>query len=136
MPDGHHHVFSLRFFYASFILITILFSTACDKKNIPPDIFIGKTKQEVLEILFKESPRLNDGSLNIMTVTSQRKYNNYYHKTMDDAIKDEKLMAAEIWQVDFRKEFAISIFHHETAIELYFENGKVVKYKISNWSKT
>lgn len=25
MPDGHHHVFSLRFFYASFILITILF---------------------------------------------------------------------------------------------------------------
>ena len=124
MPDGHRHVFSLRFFYASFILITILFSTACDKKNMDPNM------------LFKESPRLNDGSLNIMTVTSQRKYNNYYYKTMDDAIKDEKLMAAEIWQVDFRKEFAISIFHHETAIELYFENGKVVKYKISNWSKT
>lgn len=52
MPDGHHHVFSLRFFYASFILMTILFSTACDKKNITPDIFIGKTKQEVLEIIF------------------------------------------------------------------------------------
>lgn len=104
--------------------------------NTAPARFIGKTKQEVLEIIFKESPRLNDGSLNIMTVTSQRKYNNYYYKTMDDAIKDEKLMATEIWQVDFRKEFAISIFHHETAIELYFENGKVVKYKISNWSKT
>ena len=76
MPDGHRHVFSLRFFYASFILITILFSTACDKKNMDPNMFIGKTKQEVLEIIFKESPRLNDGSLNIMTVTSQRKYNN------------------------------------------------------------
>ena len=136
MPDRHHHVFSLRFFYASFILMTILFSTACDKKNITPDIFIGKTKQEVLEILFKESPRLNDGSLNIMTVTSQRKYNNYYYKTMDDAIKDEKLMTAEIWQVDFRKEFAISIFQHVKAIELYFKEGKVIRYEISKWKKT
>ena len=136
MPDGHHHVFSLRFFYALFILITILFSTACDKKNIPPDIFIGKTKQEVLEIIFKESPRLNDGSLNIMTVTSQRKYNNYYYKTMNDAVKDEKLMTAEIWQIDFRKEFAISIFQHVKAIELYFKDGKVIRYEISNWRKT
>lgn len=56
MPGRHHHVFSLRFFYASFILIAILFSTACDKKNIPPDIFTGKTKQEVLEIFFKDLP--------------------------------------------------------------------------------
>ena len=87
MPDEHRHVFSLRFFYASFILITILFSTACDKKNMDPNMFIGKTKQEVLEIIFKESPRLNDGSLNIMTVTSQRKYNNYYYKTMDDGMR-------------------------------------------------
>lgn len=45
-----------------------------------------------------------------MPVTSQRKYNNYYYKTMNDAIKDERLMTAEIWQVDFRKEFAIFYF--------------------------
>ena len=101
-----------------------------------PNMFIGKTKQEVLEIIFKESPRLNDGSLNIMTVTSQRKYNNYYYKTMNDAIKDEKLMTAEIWQVDFRKEFAISIFQHVKAIELYFKEGKVIRYEISKWKKT
>ena len=51
-------------------------------------------------------------------------------------LKMKKLMTAEIWQVDFRKEFAISIFQHVKAIELYFKEGKVIRYEISKWKKT
>ena len=139
MSYTHFHTFNPRLFHSLFVLVMVLFFTACDKKNIPPDLFTGKTKQEVLEIIFKESPRTYDGSLNIMIVTTEQKYrkcNNLYYKNLDDALKDPRLMTAEIWQVDFRKVFAISIFQHVRAIELHFKDGKVVKCEITTWKET
>lgn len=97
------------------------------------NMFSRKTKLEVLEIVLKESPVLNDGGLNIMTATSQQTYSNYYCKNLNEAVNDEKLMTAEIWRVAVRKK-SKAMQQYEIEVELYFENGKVARYKVTDWS--
>ena len=97
------------------------------------NMFSRKTKLEVLEIVFKESPVLSDGGLNIMTATAQQTYSNYCYKDLNEAVNDEKLMTAEIWRVDVRKR-AKAMQQYEIEVELYFENGKVARYKVTDWS--
>lgn len=97
------------------------------------NMFSGKTKTEVLEIVFKESSILSDDGLNIMTATAQQTYSNYCYKNLNEAVNDERLMTAEIWRVDVRKK-SKTMQQYEIEVELYFENGNVVRDKVTDWS--
>ena len=96
-------------------------------------MFSGKTKAEVLEIVFKESSILSDDGLNIMTAAAQQTYSNYCYKNLNEAVNDERLMTAEIWRVDIRKK-SKAMQQYEIEVELYFENGKVARDKVTDWS--
>ena len=102
-------------------------------QNMAHNMFSGKTKPEVLEIVFKESSVLSDGGLNIMTATTQQTYSNYCYKNLNEAVNDEKLMTAEIWRVNVRKS-SKTMQQYEIEVELYFENGKVARDKVIGWS--
>lgn len=97
------------------------------------NMFSGKTKAEVLEIVFKESSVLSDDGLNIMTATAQQIYSNYCYKNLNEAVNDEKLMTAEIWRVNVRKR-SKAMQQYEIEVEVYFENGKVARDKVTDWS--
>lgn len=97
------------------------------------NMFSGKTKAEVLEIVFKESSILSDDGLNIMTAAAQQTYSNYCYKNLNEAVNDERLMTAEIWRVDIRKK-SKAMQQYEIEVELYFENGKVARDKVTDWS--
>ncbi len=123
----------------TFSIITIfysLFLIACSTSNIEKKILMGKTKKEVLEIVFKKSPRLKNGEMNISIIMKNGQSNNLYFMTLRDALGDKKLMNAIRWEVDKREKSSISLFPKVIAVRLFFKDGKVINYEISVWEKT
>jgi hypothetical protein len=119
-------------FQIFFLLSTLCFVASCSSPNIARERFIGKSKAEVLDIIFKENPpRVLENEVNIATMAARSgkgmNYQNYYYKTKEDALADKKLMDANIWDVDKRKKFSISIFQKIVSTILYFKEDKVVE---------
>ncbi len=130
-------IFSIAFIFLVASSALTLLMSCCSTPNIESSRFIGKSKQEVLEIIFQESPRTQSGELNIGIKNSKNyKYNNLYYRDISTALKDDELMDCNTWEVDRRKRFSISIFQKETSVLLYFEDDKVVRTEIQQWKKT
>ena len=120
-----------------FILCSIVL-TSCHTSPINPDKLIGKTREEVLPVLYNNGLRSQyENKFFIITRTLDRKRSKIYryYESMEDIRHDDMIMHYPNW--GFRKRIydivpiTFFVIPYETTCFLYFENDKVVRYEYS-----
>lgn len=92
---------------------------------------LGKTKVQVLEYAFANSPRVNDGDVNIVVQNANGDFVNKYYKSIESAKSDTSLMQADKWNICYKDEYILHIVHKTYYIEVLFRDGVVSEAKIS-----
>ena len=73
-----------------------------------PDSWVGLTREEILDLAFKEFPICRRGGLhvkawNIDAMGIEGEWSSYYFKTPKDAKADSKFMKYDCWMADIQK---------------------------------
>ena len=124
------------------LIISIFFLTGCDSSisNIDTNSLIGMSKEEILKLIFEKCPKDKYGETNIGAweiENGRRLYLiNFYYKSIQAAMKDDRLMNKNIWEMKAKCKFPFSIYQKEESLEIYFEKGYVIKVKRKYWYKT
>lgn len=117
------------------LIISIFFLTGCDSSisNIDTNSLIGMSKEEILKLIFEKCPKNKYGETNIEAweiENGRRLYLiNFYYKSIQAAMKDDRLMNKNIWEMKAKCKFSFSIYQKEECLEIYFEKGYVIKVK-------
>ncbi len=122
-------------------ILAIIVGIACmfgrgDKGYHPdPDSWVGLTREEFLDLAFREFPSCRRGGLhtwawNIDDKGNEGEYSSHYFRTPEDAKADSKFMKYDCWMADIRIMSFLSSFSFprkkECAVVSFIE-GKVVK---------
>ena len=119
--------------FASFFISLLVFVTGHDKGYHPdPDSWVGLTREEILDLAFKEFPICRRGGLhvkawNIDAMGIEGEWSSYYFKTPEDAKADSHFMKYDCWMADIQKASSFSIPHKKECVVFCFFDGKVVK---------
>ncbi len=122
----------LLFFFG----LSLFLLTGCDSRKINPAELIGKTKGEILEIVFAQCPQSSCDGINIGVENGNGSYENFYCKSMDAALNDPHFMQSDIWEIGKREKFTVSIYKRVEGIKLFFKDGKVIKFEMTKWDMT
>ena len=122
--------------FAAFFVSVLVFVTGRDKGYHPdPDSFVGLTKEEFLDLAFRDFPSCRRGGLyvwawDIDAMENEGAYSSHYFRTPEEAKADSKFMKHDCWMADIQIMSFPSSFsfpRKKECIVLYFVNGKVVK---------
>jgi hypothetical protein len=128
----------MRLYIYIVIALCSISLVSCHTSNIDPDKMIGKTRNEVLPILFKDALReqyCNQPFIILQSTDAKKTEVLILYTTIEDVTSNKKIMTHPNW--GFRKRIydivPITMFMIPSEIRcfLYFENEKVVRYEYS-----
>ena len=121
------------------VVLLSLFAVSCQVHHIDTNQLIGKSKPEILEIVFAQARRNDNGEV-IICVPGYGRGPwgvSLHYKDMETALNDKRLMEAESWEIDHSKgKYKFPVYYEVTAIALFFNGDVVEKTKINVWHLT
>lgn len=115
------------------LFLTVIFFLSGCNSNIDISPTIGMSKEETLRLIFDKCPKDENGEINIATfnVVENRttSYENFYYKSFTNAMADIRLINSNFWEIKDNYNFSFSNLLKEKCLEIYFENGQVIKIK-------
>lgn len=100
---------------------------SCNHPQLEENRLLGKTKTEILTIVFTETPKNKYGEVKIATFGGRGNMEFHYFTSQKEALQDNALMSSnDAWGIDFTKMHSFSIFAKENYLFLTFEGGRVV----------
>lgn len=117
------------------LISIIIFLTGCNSGvDINPKI--GMSKKEVLRLIFDKCPKDENGEINIKVVENRKtSYENFYYKSLKNAMEDIRLMNSNFWEIKNNYKFSFSNLLKEKYLEIHFEKGRVIKLEDTYWYK-
>ena len=119
--------------FCQFVMVVLgsMLLVSCDTKELNLPQLMGKTKAEVLEVVFDECPRLYAGKINIAYINDGMRYHDsQYYKTAAEALKDKKLLEANVWEMVVSANSYNLLFQRCKVLTLKFADGKVANYNL------
>lgn len=114
----------ISFFFAFFCLWLFM---SCNHPQLEENRLLGKTKAEILEIVFTETPKNKYGEVKIATFGVRGNMEFHYFTSQKEALQDNTLMSSyDAWGIDFIKMHSFSIFANENYLLLTFKDGRVM----------
>lgn len=120
-----------RFYLFAMAVLCSMLLISCDTHELNHPQLLGKTKAEVLEVVFAECPRLYAGKINIAYIRDGMRYrDSQYYKTAAEALKNKKLLEADVWEVVVSADSHNLLFQKNKVLTLKFEDDKVTEYNL------
>ncbi len=122
----------LKLFLAAAVL-TALFVFLCRTPQISDSELSGKSREEIVKILFEKSERTKTGEARIAVITPKGGMDSHYFAKPSDLENSADIMRAPVWRCFFHKHF-FSLSGKVSYREIEFKDGKAASAKLKHYN--